>query len=113
MAPLKLPCPKMDCLYETVEVDLPDAKELLADHIKIEHAVAGAPPTTGGAVGCKPDKMTRPVADLGMSETTWRDFEGQWNCYKRATKLDGQDAIDQLIQCCSDSLRLDLRSELG
>ena len=115
MAPLKLPCPKMDCQFETVEVELADAKELLADHIKVEHATVVDPPSTGtgGGAGCKPDKMTRPAADLGMSETTWRDFEGQWKCYKRATKLTGQDAIDQLIQCCSDSLRLDLRSELG
>ena len=113
MAPLKLPCPKLDCPFETVLVELVDAKELLADHIKVEHAAVVSPPSTGGAAGCKPDKMTRPAADLGMSETTWRDFEGQWKCYKRATKLTGQDAIDQLIQCCSDSLRLDLRSELG
>ena len=115
MAPLKLPCPKMDCEFVTVEVEFVDAKELLADHIKVEHtAVVVAPPAaTGGAAGCKPDRMTRPAADLGMSETTWRDFDGQWKCYKRSTKLSGQDAIDQLIQCCSDSLRLDLRSELG
>ena len=113
MAPLKLPCPKLDCPFETVEVELPDAKELLADHLKVEHTATVAAPTPGGAAGCKPDKMSRPAADLGMSETTWRDFEGQWKCYKRSTKLIGQDVVDQLIQCCSDSLRLDLRSELG
>ena len=77
---MKLPCPKMDCQFETVEVEFVDAKELLADHIKVEHTAVVAPPNTGGAAGCKPDRMTRPAAELGMSETTWRDFEGQWKC---------------------------------
>ena len=81
----------MYCQFQTVEVELVDAK-------KVEHSVAVPLPDTDGDKGCKPDRMTRPAADQGMSETTWRDFESQWKCYKRFTKSAGQDAIDQLIQ---------------
>ena len=113
MTPLKLPCPKNDCSFTTVECDMVDAKELLADHIKLEHTAAAPSNTGGGAAGCKPERMSRPAAELGMSETTWRDYWGRWKSYKRSTKLAGQDIIDQLVESCSDALRLDLRSELG
>ena len=47
-----------------MEVEVGDAKELLADHIKVEHTAAVvAPPATGVAAGCKPDRMTRHVRD--------------------------------------------------
>ena len=47
-----------------MEVEFGDAKELLADHIKVEHTAAVvAPPATGVAAGCKPDRMTRHVRD--------------------------------------------------
>ena len=88
MAPIKLPCPKSGCGWTTVEVELPDAKDLLADHIRLEHEQTATVDRSGGGK-CKPDRMVRPSAELEMSETTWRDFKGQWDCYKRSTKLAG------------------------
>ena len=48
-----------------------------------------------------------------MTETAWRDFESQWLRYKRSTGLTGDDIIDQLISCCSDSLRMNINSDAG
>ena len=76
---------------------------MLNTHVAIDHKQeqTQAVVTTGG---CKPERMSRPKADLSMSESTWRDFEGQWARYKRSTKLVGQDLLDQLIASCSDPL---------
>ena len=57
--------------------------------------------------------MVRLKADLAMSETTWREFLGQWARFKRSTKVKGQDLIDHLVTCCSDSLRMDVRSDMA
>ena len=92
----------MYCQFQTVEVELVDAK-------KVEHSVAVPLPDTDGVKGCKPDRMTRPAADQGMSKTTWRDFKSQGKCYKRFTKSAGQDAIDQLIQPMTADDRRDRR----
>ena len=92
-----------------MEVELIFAKELLDQHIAIKHRSE----ETGSNAGCKPERMVRPKADLAMSETTWRDFLGQWARFKRSTKVKGQDLIDHLVTCCSDSLRMDLRSDMG
>ena len=109
MTAIALPCPDGDCGWKTVEVEQKLAKELLDQHIAVKHQ-------SGGSVaesGCKPERMGRPKADLAMSETTWRDFLGQWARFKRSTKVTGQDLIDHLVTCCSDSLRMDLRSDIG
>ena len=92
----------MYCQFQTVEVELVNAK-------KVEHSVAVPLPDTDGVKGCKPDRMTRPAADQGMSKTTWRDFKSQGKCYKRFTKSAGQDAIDQLIQPMTADDRRDRR----
>ena len=109
MTAIALPCPDGDCGWKTVEVEQKLAKELLDQHIAVKHQ-------SGGSVaepGCKPERMVRPKADLAMSETTWRDFLGQWARFKRSTKVTGQDLIDHLVTCCSDALRMDLRSDIG
>ena len=92
-----------------MEVEPRLAKELLDQHIEVKHHRLGAVTEAG----CKPERMIRPKADLDMSETTWRDFLGQWARFKRSTKVTGQDLIDHLVTCCSDSLRMDLRSDIG
>ena len=119
MAPVKLTCPVNACGWKTDEVDTGEAmasytlaEKMLNTHVAIDHKQeqTQAVVATGG---CKPERMSRPKADLSMSESTWRDFEGQWARYKRSTKLVGQDLLDQLIASCSDPLRMDLRSGEG
>ena len=117
MAEIELQCPAIlddgdQCKYKTQKLQFDNAVQLLRLHKEIQHPARGdGHAVPGGA--CRPEKMTRPKADLEMSETTWRDFTGQWERYKRSTKLGGQDLLDQLVLCCSDTLRLDLKSEKG
>ena len=117
MAEVELQCPAIlddgdQCKYKTQKLQFDNAVQLLRLHKEIQHPERGdGHAISGGA--CRPEKMTRPKADLEMSETTWRDFTGQWERYKRSTKLGGQDLLDQLVLCCSDTLRLDLKSEKG
>ena len=40
----------------------------------------------------------------GSTDSDWVYFTDQWERYKRSTKLDGQNAVDQLWACCSEEL---------
>ena len=69
---------------------------------------------TGGAtVGCKAEKVPRPVLKKGQSEDKFLHFSRQWvkYRYKRASKLmDDQQIRDQQLACCSDELMEELIS---
>ena len=58
-------------------------------------------------------KMDKPRAGLEISESKWRDFVKQWALYKRTTRITGQDVADDLWQCLSDPLRMEVTSEQG
>ena len=53
----------------------------------------------------RPDKFPRPQIDDPTTDTDWEYFCASWDSYKRATKVTGQDACDQLWHCPSDSLK--------
>ena len=55
-------------------MELVDAKELLVDHIWLVHPTSKKTPVTSTEC-CKLERMPRPAAELGMSDT--KDFEGQ------------------------------------
>ena len=53
----------------------------------------------------RPDRFPRPeITDLA-SDTDWNYFLASWEAYKRATKISGQSACDQLWHCPSESLK--------
>ena len=53
----------------------------------------------------RPDRFPRPVISELASDTDWKYFLESWETYKRATKLSGQNACDQLWYCPSDALK--------
>ena len=53
----------------------------------------------------RPDKFPRPQIDDPATDTDWEYFKASWESYKRATKVTGQAACDQLWHCPSDSLK--------
>ena len=96
--------------YKTQKLLFDNAVQMMRLHKEMHHVgYRECQAAHGGA--CKSEEMTRIKADLEMSETVWRDFIGQWARYKRSTKLQGQNLLDKLVLCCSDTLRLDLKSE--
>ena len=56
-------------------------------------------------VDIKPDKFPRPEISDPATDTDWQYFVASWESYKRATKLSGQAACDQLWHCPSESLK--------
>ena len=88
-----------------------NAMKMLELHVQQNHE-------QGQVVAAAPSKNTRerqrkPMAGMEMSEARWRDFENQWARYKRASGVSGQDVVDDLVLCLSDTLRLEVTSELG
>ena len=81
-------------------------------HITMIHAHPRAPHSGGGAdhgaraAGeVRPDKFPRPEISDPATDTDWQYFVASWESYKRATKLSGQAACDQLWHCPSESLK--------
>ena len=58
----------------------------------------------GSRVSSRQKRLPRPTLDTGITEVDGTFFESQWVCYKRFTRLLGQDATDQLWACASDEL---------
>ena len=61
----------------------------------------------GGAAASdvKPDKFPRPEIADPATDTDWQYFEASWASYKRATRISGQAACDQLWHCPTESLK--------
>ena len=53
----------------------------------------------------KPDEFPRPEITDPATDTDWQYFESSWEAYKRATKVTGQTACDQLWHCPTESLK--------
>ena len=53
----------------------------------------------------RPDRFPRPEVTDPASDTEWNYFLSSWEAYKRATKISGQQACDQLWHCPSEGLR--------
>ena len=52
----------------------------------------------------RPDKFPRPEIADPATDTDWQYFVASWESYKRATKVSGQAACDQLWHCPTDTL---------
>ena len=79
-------------------------------HLSMAHTGQGA--HGGGAVGrreivpeVKPDKCPRPEISEPATDTDWQYFVSSWESFKRATKITGQAASDQLWHCPEASLK--------
>ena len=106
---IKLKCPKCEWVMDE-EMEENIAFRYLEIHVNIEHVTAITNTTTNRGMR---EKMKKPKADLEMTEAKWRDFKNQWTLYKRASGVAGQEIVDDLWQCLSDPLRMEVTSERG
>ena len=109
MAPIK--CPAPDC-GETFREDL-DPTLLL--RLLDLHAQTAHPPTvaTQATPTTKAEKVRRPsIANSGTS-TDWEYFITRWTEYKEATRLQANEVLFQLMECCEEHLRKDITRSYG
>ena len=99
-------CPVTDCNYVTEDV----TPELVTALIKL-HAVSHEQPVSSTAA--KPEKVKRPTVALAGSSEDWQYFITRWNEYKAATKINDEDIVLQLLECCEEPLRKDLTRNAG
>ena len=82
-----------------------DANEALRLHVETFHSdVLNRGPSNDSGAGAKMEKLRRPTLEEDISESDWNFFKSKWTRYKRATKLAGQDVVDQLWACMSEGL---------
>ena len=106
--PPPMKCLKMGCEWHTPQ-NCPtwaNQIELMKIHTNVEHpqAVPVAGASAGAGSGVKSEKLPRPTLEEEISESDWNFFNSKWRRYKRVTKLEGQDVVDQLWACMSDGL---------
>ena len=61
----------------------------------------------------KAEKPKRPELASEVSDEDWNYFKTRWNQYKTATNLQGEEIISQLMECCSEQLRIRTTSGLS
>ena len=128
MPPIQLECPVGGCGlgedgggYKTPLLPSGEALQLLTLHTQFNHgqphggAVGQQQQGDNGArVGCKAEKVPRPVLKKGQSEDKFLHFSRQWVRYKRASNLgDEQQIRDQLLACCDEELMEELNNLHG
>ena len=123
MPPIELECPVVGCelgeaggKYKTPPLPSEQALQLLTmhnqNHTQAQGAAVGQ--GTGGATGCKAEKVPRPVLKKGQSEDKFLHFSRQWVRYKRASNLGSDQQIrDQLLACCDEELMEELNNLHG
>ena len=97
-------CPVEGCAYETEDVE--DAKVLfmlLEIHKEDKHATP-APPAAARETRQRPPKIALPKISEGSSEETWNSWHTRWGMFKRGTVLSEDEKVQQLFQCCDESL---------
>ena len=109
MAPVRCPAPGCE---ETFKEDLDPTVllRLLDLHAQTAHPPRVAPQAMPAT---KAEKVRRPViTSVGTSED-WQYFLARWHEYKRATRLQPDDVLFQLMECLEESLRKDITRSYG
>ena len=102
-------CPVAGCTYATEDVDATLAASLLNLHCT-HHATRAAPSTTTTP---QVEKVRRPNISPAGTREDWSYFQSRWSEYKAATKIQGNDIVIQLLECCDEQLRKDLTRNAG
>ena len=58
-------------------------------------------------------KLKCPTISLARTSETWAYFETRWGEYRDGTRLQGDNIVVQLLECCDDELRRDLTRSNG
>ena len=97
-------CPIVNCNYVTPDLDAAIVAALITAHCT-SHSQAAA-------IAAKVERVKRPTICPAGSNEDWSYFLSRWTDYAIATKIEGQDKVTQLLECCDEPLRKDLRSEI-
>ena len=100
-------CPFPSCDYATPDLDASVVAALLTTHALV-HSQASQQTNSS-----KTEKVRRPTISLSGTAEDWAYFLTRWTEYKQATKVDGQEAVLQLLECCDENLRRDVTRSAG
>ena len=102
-------CPVANCSYVTEDVDAVVAASLLNLHAT-DHATRATPST---ATTPQVEKVKRPTIFPAGTSEDWSYFQSRWSEYKAATKIQGNDIVIRLLECCDEQLCKDLTRNAG
>lgn len=98
----KVKCPIEGCDYTTPNVDPAVVAALITTH-----ATTYQRPDEP-ALAARVEKVKRPTISSAGTTEEWQYFKSRWSDYVKATRLQGQDLVIQLLECCDEQLRKDL-----
>ena len=103
-------CSAVGCGYSTPEgvPDFTAQLTCLSLHTQQAHpaqVAEGVAPGPAAHPTCKVDKRARPSVASEMSEHDWRFFLSEWQDYKRATGISGQNMLNELWSCMVPDLK--------
>ncbi len=98
-------CPIPGCAYITDDLEAAIVAVLLT-----VHSTTHVP---SHATAAKVEKVRRPVISAAGTSEEWAYFVSRWTEYVSATKVEGQDKLVQLLECCDEPLRKDLTRYSG
>ena len=111
MAPIRCSAPNCETTFQE-DLDPAILIRLLDIHKETAHP-RPADAATQNTANNKPPKVSRPCIDTNGSSEDWQYFLTRWDEYKLATNLNENDAIFQLLECCSELLRKDIIRSFG
>jgi hypothetical protein len=102
-----LKCEYKECTWKSDKYTVDVCLKLLEIHIAAKHATAPTQPVKTPSSAAKTEKAKRPEIAAEMSDEDWAYFLSRWEEYKKATALEGDEVILQLMECCCEPLRRD------
>ena len=107
MAPTTVTCEYPGCEgpWKSPEGELDTVVKLLEMHFVSKHKPSQSSIPKSSAA--KVEKAKRPEIAAELSDEDWNYFLSRWEAYKKATSLQGEDIVLQLMECCCEQLRRD------
>ena len=105
--------PVVRCPIEGCEYTTPDVEAVIAAALITTHATSHRTPDAPTAQVARVEKVKRPSVSSAGTTEDWQYFMSRWGDYVKATRLEGQDRVIQLLECCDDQLRKDLTRNAG
>lgn len=103
--------PEVECPIEGCEYTTPDVSDAIVAALITAHSLQHSAPQGSSAVPM--EKVKRPTISPAGTSEEWSYFLTRWQEYVRATKMNADDVVIQLLECCSEDLRRDLTQSTG
>ena len=94
-------------MWVSKEAEVEICLRLLEIHVRAKHPITTQTRPKSNQATVKPEKAKRPEIASEMSDEDWAYFISRWDDYKKATALQGDEVIMQLMECCCEQLRRD------